>query len=127
MKKFSYMFLIIVLFGIIGCSGCATLGFNQSMTDKQQGLVFEALYKSAFLSTKATLENKAALPEETAIARQKQKILEEVYPLLKDFLAPVDISKPKGDIIGYKMSEAKLQRFIQLIDELSKLVMTGGK
>jgi len=112
------MFLALVL--VSGCSG------NKAMQDKHQGIAFKAIYKSVFLDVKAVNENPMATEAEKKLAAEKLAVLTEVYPLIVDFLTPVDPLNPAGPITGYAMSDAKIKALLDGIDQLTKLATKGG-
>jgi len=115
--------VLLMLLALVLVSGCAE---NKAMQDKQQGLAFEALYKSVFLDVKAVYENPASTPAELKLADEKTVVLKEVYPLLKDFLRPVDPANPSGPIVGYALSDAKIEALLKGVDKLTKLAIKGG-
>jgi len=120
-KRLQYvllMFLALVL--VSGCGG------NKAMQDKQQGIAFKAIYKSVFLEVKAVNENPLATETEKKLAKEKLAVLDEVYPLIVDFLTPIDPMNPAGPITGYAMSDAKVKALLDGIDQLTKLATKGG-
>jgi len=112
------MFLALVL--VSGCTG------NKAMQDKQQGIAFKAIYKSVFLDVKAVNENPMATEAEKKLAKEKLAALDEVYPLIVDFLTPIDPMNPSGPIVGYALSDAKIEALLKGIDKLTKLATKGG-
>jgi hypothetical protein len=119
-KQFRIISIMCLMLMIVACAG------NKAMSTKQQGLVMEALYKTTFLEVKAIRENPKATPAQKSMADQKEVILDKVYPVLKDFMAPIIPGDLKGDIVGYGISEEKLTLLFDLIDQLSQLAVKGG-
>jgi hypothetical protein len=107
-------------FMVVACAG------SKTMSTKQQGLTMKALYKTTFLEVKAVRENPKATPAQKSMADKKEVILDKVYPVLNDFMAPIVPGDFKGDIVGYGLSDEKITLLFGLIDQLSQLAVTGG-
>jgi len=114
---------LLLIMALVLVSGC---GGNKAMQDKQQGIAFKAIYKSVFLEVKAVNENQFATETEKKLAKEKLEVLDEVYPLIIDFLTPIDPMNPAGPITGYAMSDAKVKALLDGIDKLTKLATKGG-
>lgn len=114
----------LILFSLLFLSACATTG--KAMSAKQQGLLMETMYKTTYSEVKAIRENPKATFAQVRSADQKEEILKQARPILKDFLAPVNPADPLGDIVGYGMSEEKLKMLFDLIDQLSQLAVKEG-
>jgi len=120
-KRLYYVLLVVMLVTTI--FSCAE---NKAMQDKQQGIAFKAIYKSVFLDVKAVNENPTATEVEKKLAKEKLEVLDEVYPLIIDFLTPIDPMNPSGPIVGYALSDAKIEALLKGIDKLTKLATKGG-
>ena len=117
----------LVLFALLAVlvmvSACATTG--QTLTAKQQGIIWGSTYISEYDSVKDVLSSSSSTVAQRELAVKKKDILSKAWPLIKDFNAPVDPKNPTGDIVGYSISAEKISELTRLIDKLATL--TGGK
>lgn len=121
MKNRVNLMLFVLLAMVVVVSGCAG---QKAMTDKQQGAVWGGIYVSEYDNVKTVLGNPAATSSQKELAMKKKEILVRAYPLIKDFMSPVDKTNPSGPIVGYSMSADKMSMLMSLIDELTALI--GG-
>ena len=117
----------LVLFALLAVlvlvSACATTG--QTITAKQQGIIWGSTYINEYDSVKDVLSSSSSTVAQRELAVKKKDILSKAWPLIKDFNAPVDPKNPTGDIVGYSISAEKISELTRLIDKLATL--TGGK
>ena len=116
----------LVLFALLAVlvmvSACATTG--QTITAKQQGIIWGSTYISEYDSVKDVLSSSTSTVAQRELALKKKDILSKAWPLIKDFNAPIDPKNPTGDIVGYSMSTVKVNELIKLLEDLATL---GGK
>ena len=130
----------LVLFALLAVlvmvSACATTG--QTLTAKQQGIIWGSTYISEYDSVKDVLSSSTSTVAQRELALKKKDILTKAWPLIKDFNAPVDPINPAtlkpwtrtelmfytGPITGYAMSTVKVNELIKLLEDLATL---GGK
>ena len=116
----------LVLFALLAVlvmvSACATTG--QTITAKQQGIIWGSTYISEYDSVKDVLSSSSSTVAQRELAVKKKDILSKAWPLIKDFNAPIDPKNPTGDIVGYSMSTVKVNELIKLLEDLATL---GGK
>ena len=116
----------LVLFALLAVlvmvSACATTG--QTITAKQQGIIWGSTYISEYDSVKDVLSSSTSTVAQRELAVKKKDILSKAWPLIKDFNAPIDPKNPTGDIVGYSMSTVKVNELIKLLEDLATL---GGK
>jgi hypothetical protein len=131
----------LVLFALLAVlvmiSACATTG-QQTLTAKQQGIIWGSTYISEYDSVKDVLSSSTSTVAQRELALKKKDILTKAWPLIKDFNAPVDPINPAtlkpwtrtelmfytGPITGYAMSTVKVNELIKLLEDLATL---GGK
>ena len=117
----------LVLFALLAVlvmiSACATTG-QQTLTAKQQGIIWGSTYISEYDSVKDVLSSSTSTVAQRELALKKKDILIKAWPLIKDFNAPADPKNPTGDIVGYSMSTVKVNELIKLLEDLATL---GGK
>ena len=117
MKQYKVSAVLMILFAFV-LVGCATTGLSTDplLAAKQQGIIWGSIYNSEYKDVESIMNNKAATPEQVAMANKKRAVLVKVYPWLKMYKKATD----QGSIPTAENTEA----LVNLINELT--VLAGG-
>ena len=109
----------IVVLLVLMLSACAFLQPQTGLSTKQQATVWLQIYNYQYDDTMALAINPSITEDQKKIVREKKRILNQVWPLLKIYVAVVD-----G---GGTPTTADTVAITNLINQLTALAIGGGK
>lgn len=96
---------IIVLLILIGCTIPGLRQGDPELTPKRQAVIWLNTYNATYDDVAATLTSAAATEAQKQIAREKKRLLQQIWPLLRIYAAAVDAGTDPPATNGQQLLE----------------------